>query len=231
MWGSAGEVVRAIMATTVLPESTPTLPPAEPAARDVFFRLDLSRGAPYAWHEYARKAAWRIVQRTIFRVGRPRFRVALLRAFGADIHPTAHFMGTVRVHHPWLLRVGRYSSVGDRVQIYNLGPIVIGEHTSISQNVHLCAGTHDYKNPTMPLIRSPITIGSGVWICADAFIGPGVRVGDNSVVAARAVVVGDVVPGVIVRGNPAKTLKDRPMPGRSDGSEAGAGKGPGGGTG
>ena len=202
------------------PPVAPALPPREPVASGVFFRLDLSRGAPYPGHEYVRKALWRLVQGTIFRVARPGQRTWLLRLFGADVHPTAHFRGTVRVHHPWLLRVGRYSSLGENVEVYNLGPVVIGEQTSISQNVHLCAGTHDYKSPSMALIRSPITIGSGVWVCADAFIGPGVRVGDNSVVAARAVVVGDVDAGVIVGGNPARMVKQRPMPDRSEAAAA-----------
>ncbi len=198
------------------PPARTTLPPREGAPARVFFRLDLSRGAPYSGGEYVKKALWRVVQGTLFRVARPRWRAKLLNLFGAEIDATAHFRGTVRVHHPWLLRVGRYSSLGDGVQVYNLGPVVVGEHTSISQGVHLCAGTHDYKQPSMPLVRSAIVIGSGVWVCADAFIGPGVRVGDNSVVAARAVVVGDVEAGVIVGGNPARMVKPRPMPNRSE---------------
>src|SRR5947207_2084643 len=107
----------------------PVLPPPEPPPAKVFFQLDLSRGAPYGPGEYWRKAAWRVVQRTVFRVATPPWRARLLRLFGADMHPTAHVRGTVRVHHPWLLRMGRYSNLGENVQVYNLGPIVIGEHT------------------------------------------------------------------------------------------------------
>lgn len=190
--------------------SSPALPPPEAPPDQVFFRLDLSRGAPYPRSEYIRKALWRLVQATIFPVARPRWRVKLLRLFGADLHPTAHFRGSVRIHHPWLLRVGQYSSLGENVEVYNLGPIVIGEHTSISQNVHLCAGSHDWRDPTMPLLRSSITIGSGVWICADAFVGPDVRIGHNSLVAARAVVVKSVPDRTVVGGNPAKFIAARP---------------------
>jgi putative colanic acid biosynthesis acetyltransferase WcaF len=75
----------------------------------------------------------------------------------------------------------------------------------------VCAGTHDYTKPNLPLERPPIAIGSGVWIAAGAFIGPGVTVGDNTVVGARAVVMSDVEPGVVVAGNPAKVIKQRPM--------------------
>ncbi|HZK80265.1 MAG TPA: type B chloramphenicol O-acetyltransferase, partial [Humisphaera sp.] len=60
-------------------------------------------------------------------------------------------------------------------------------------------------------LRPSITIGSGVWICAGAFIGPGVTIGDNSIVGARAVVTRDIPPGMIVAGNPARVIKPRPM--------------------
>jgi acetyltransferase-like isoleucine patch superfamily enzyme len=73
-------------------------------------------------------------------------------------------------------------------------------------------GTHDYTRPEPPLLRSPITIGSGVWVCADAFMGPGVTIGDDSVVGARAVVVRDAPPGVVAAGNPARVTRRRPAP-------------------
>jgi putative colanic acid biosynthesis acetyltransferase WcaF len=129
--------------------------------------------------------------------------------FGAKVAATAKIRATVRVIHPWLLTVGEHSSIGDRVRVYNLGELTIGSQTSISQDVHLCGGTHNYRDPALPLVRSPITIGSGVWICADAFIGPGVRVGNNAVVGARAVVVKDVADGIVVAGNPARRIGDR----------------------
>jgi len=55
----------------------------------------------------------------------------------------------------------------------------------------------------MDLIKAPIRIGDGAWVCADVFIGPGVKVGRGAVVGARAVVVKDVADGVVVAGNPA----------------------------
>ncbi|MBX3365139.1 MAG: putative colanic acid biosynthesis acetyltransferase [Phycisphaeraceae bacterium] len=120
--------------------------------------------------------------------------------------------------------MGAYSTLADNVEVYNLGPIDIGDHTVISQNVHLCNGTHDYKDPSLPLLRPNMTIGSGVWVCADAFVGPGVTIGDNSLVGARAVVTKDVPAGVIVGGNPARVLKPRPLGGmpscRRDSEEA-----------
>jgi len=47
------------------------------------------------------------------------------------------------------------------------------------------------------------------WICTDAFIGPGVTVGEGSIAGARAVVVKDVPAWTITAGNPAKFIKKR----------------------
>ena len=59
------------------------------------------------------------------------------------------------------------------------------------------------------MVLKPIQIGAGVWIAADAFIGPAVTIGDNAVVAARAVVVKEVQRNEVVGGNPAKHIKFR----------------------
>ncbi len=61
----------------------------------------------------------------------------------------------------------------------------------------------------MPLLAAPIVIGDRAWVAAAAYIGPGVAVGADSVVGARATVVHDVVPGEIVAGNPARRIRMR----------------------
>ncbi len=94
-----------------------------------------------------------------------------------------------------------------------LGSPMIGSSLTISQRAHLCAGTHDYTDPAMPLLKPPIVIEDDAWICADAFVGPGVTVGQGAVVGARAVVVKDVPPWTIVAGNPARIVKRRALSG------------------
>ncbi len=189
--------------------------------RGVFQRLDTCAAFPYSKSEYARKVLWIVVYQILIRhsPGRlARWRRFWLRLFGAQIAPTCNIRPTARVRHPWLLTMGDYSTLADNVEAYNLGPIIIGEHTVISQNAHLCNGTHDYKDPALPLLRPTMTLGSGVWVCADAFIGPGVSIGDNALVGARAVVTRDVPADMIVAGNPAKVIRPRfdDKPGGSD---------------
>ena len=135
----------------------------------------------------------------------------ILRLFGAKvgrgviIHPSAEIL------FPWQVILHDHCVVGAKVKLYSIGTIQIGEHSVISQHAHLCAGTHDYADPLMPLIRSNICIGSGCWICTEAFIGPSVEIGDRTIVGARAVVVSNLPSGMVCAGNPCRPIKPRIM--------------------
>jgi putative colanic acid biosynthesis acetyltransferase WcaF len=180
----------------------------------IFQTLDRTARFPYARSEYVRRLAWNLVQASLFRIPLPRayaWRRMLLKLFGARLGKAAAIGATTRIMHPWLLTMGDWSNIAGGTIVYNLGTVTIGDHTVISQDAYLCAGTHDYTQPTLPLLREPITIGSGVWIAAGAFIGPGVTIGDNSVVGARAVAMKDVPSGVVVAGNPARVIRQREM--------------------
>ncbi len=190
--------------------------PTNKSAGEIFQRLDLCVGYPYTVQEYAKRSAWEWVHRLCVRTSPNRaygWRRFWLKRFGAQMGQSSAIRPNTRVLHPWLLEMGDMSILSDGVTVYNLGQVTIGRHTVVSQDVYLCAGTHDHTRPELPLKREPITIGHGVWICAGAFIGPGVSIGDNSVVGARAVVTKDVPPGVVVGGNPAKVIKPREMGG------------------
>lgn len=132
----------------------------------------------------------------------------ILRLFGAKVHNKANIYASVKIWAPWNLEVDEYSCLGPHVDCYNQGKITIGKHTIVSQKGYLCASSHDYTKKEFPLILKPISIGNGVWIAADAFIGPSVTIGHNAVVAARAVVIKNVENNTIVGGNPAKLIKD-----------------------
>ncbi len=137
------------------------------------------------------------------------WRRMLLRAFGAKVEAHVHVFPTVLITIPWSLNLGAQCAVGDRAILYALGPITIGPRATISQGAHLCAGTHDWRDPAFPLVKTPIEIGAGAWVCADAFIGPNVSIGEGAIVGARAVVTKNVAPGTIVAGNPAREIGKR----------------------
>jgi len=169
--------------------------------------------SPYSLRAKIARVLWGFVQATVF-VGSfhnwYRFRRWLLVCFGAKLHPTVRIRRTVRIEIPWNLTMGAESSAGDRAILYCLGPVTIGDRVMISQNVHICAGSHDYTLKAMPLLRPPIIVEDDVWIAADAFVGPAVRIGEGAILSSRACVMRDVEPWSIYAGNPAKLIKPRP---------------------
>ena len=138
-----------------------------------------------------------------------KLRIALLRLFGAKISYKAYVYPDVKIWAPWNLEMDEYSTLARGVICYNIGAIKIGNKAVISQSVHLCTGTHDYRNPSFPLFSRPITICASAWICADAFIGPGVTVGEGAILAAAGVTHNDLIAWIIYSGNPATILKAR----------------------
>lgn len=133
----------------------------------------------------------------------------LLRLFGAKIGKNVQINPSAKVFIPWNLEIGDWSAIGFDVLIYNLGVLKIGEKVTLSHKSHICGGTHDYCEESLPLIKSDITIEGGAWVCAEAFVGPGVTVGEGSVLAARGVAVKDLESWSVYGGNPAKLIKER----------------------
>ena len=215
----------------ILPHPAPVAPPqppAVPAASAPVIRSVAAAPAmksPAAAHsrrtanippwkpmEYIKRALWMIVRASLFRLsfhnwyGWRRF---LLRLFGARIASGVRVRPTAMIEIPWTLDIGENAVIGDYAIIYSLGKISIGRAATISQYAHLCAGTHDYTKRRFPLLKPPIVIGEEAWIAADAFIGPGVTVGDRAVVGARATVFKNVAPDQVVVGPDATILKRR----------------------
>jgi len=172
----------------------------------------------YAPGEMVRRVLWMLLGRPLFAWSpRPFFgwRRFVLRRFGAEIGTGVNIYPSATIYFPWNLTVGDWSAVGEHAMIYNLGPITIGAQVTVSQNAHLCAGTHDHTDPAMPLLKPPITVEDQAWICADAFVGPRVTVGEGAIVGARAVAVKDVEAWSIVGGNPARAIGTRSLRGET----------------
>lgn len=170
------------------------------------------RARKWSRQELLTRAIWELLRGPLFGwTPRPlwSWRVAVLRLFGARIGREVHLHPSVRIDVPFNLSIGDYTAVGDRAILYALGPITIGTRVTISQGAHLCAGTHDFRRATMPLVKSRISIGDEAWICTDAFVGPDVTVGERAIVGARAVAVRNVAADSIVAGNPARVVSHR----------------------
>jgi len=159
------------------------------------------------------RVLWNICYWTLFRpFGTSVFRSwrnFLLRVFGATLASSVNIYASAKIWAPWNLEMGDYSSLGRQVDCYNQGKISIGANTSISQKVYLCASSHDISDFRHSLILKPIVVKDQVWVAADAFIGPGVTIGEGAVVGARSAVFKDVEPWTVVGGNRAKFIKKR----------------------
>ena len=106
-------------------------------------------------------------------------------------------------------RIGRNVFVNQNCTFYDLGGLAIGDDVMIGPNVSLITSGHPVEPSRRRdfVVAKPIVIERNVWIGAGATIVGGVTVGENSVVAAGAVVTRDVAPNVLVGGNPAAVIR------------------------
>ena len=179
--------------------------------------------SPHSLKHRLGRVLWAIVYRLLFRLSlKPmhRWRVLLLKLFGADVSWRARVHCRTKIWAPWNLRMEDYATLADDVDCYCVAPISIGAHTTVSQYSYLCAATHDFEHPNFILVPRAITIGRECWVAADVFVGPGVTIGDGAVVGARSGVFSDLPPWMVCAGTPARPLRDRVIATDSDSSRA-----------
>jgi putative colanic acid biosynthesis acetyltransferase WcaF len=181
--------------------------------------LQANRAADkYSRAEQLRRIAWSLGRWLIRLSPRPCFawRRLVMRLFGARVGQHVHVYPSTHLYMPWNVQIGDWSALGEDVFVYSLGKVTIGQRVTVSYRAHICAGTHDFTDPTLRLLKPPVTLADDVWIGTDAFIGPGVSLGRGVIVGARAVVVKNVDPMLIVVGHPAHSVGRRGTPACAD---------------
>ena len=176
----------------------------------------LEGGASFSLGNRLFRVLWNVVWLVLARFTPPPlhgWRRLILRSFGARIGPGARVHASVSIWSPRNLTLGANTLIGPEVLLYNQGHITIGAHTVISQRAHLCASSHDVSDPHFQLVLRPIEIGERCWVAAEAFVGPGVTMGDRAVLAARGALFGRAEADSIYSGNPARLLKPRVLRG------------------
>ena len=134
------------------------------------------------------------------------WRLAILKVFGAKIYGLPFVDGSVRIQIPWHLKLHHRACLGEKVNAYSIGYIEVKEGATVAQESYLCTGTHDFKSPTMQLISRDIIIGKNAFIGARAMVLPGVKISNNSIVGAQAVVTKNIPNNEVFAGNPAKKI-------------------------
>ena len=171
-----------------------------------------AQSAPFALSLKLRMRLWGFIQATLFRwsPGFLRgFRRGMLRAFGATLASTASIHNKARIDCPWNLQMGNCASIGEDAWIYSLDKVTLGDFACVGQRSVLLTGTHNFSDPTFPLVTKPITVGYGAWIAVGVTILPGVKIGALSVVGAGSVVTKDTPEQMVCAGNPCKPIKRR----------------------
>lgn len=156
--------------------------------------------------------SWGIVYATLFRPSlRPLhgWRRLLLRAFGAKVGSHTHIYPRARIWAPWNLTCGDYACIGDGAVIYNPQPVVLGTRCIVSQDAYICGATHDYNDPTFPLVSAPIVLGAYSWVCARATVQCGVTLEEGAVLALGAVATRDIESWSVYGGVPARRITCR----------------------
>lgn len=107
------------------------------------------------------------------------------------------------------IRIGHKVFINQCCTLYDMGGVTIGDRVLVGPNVNIITTGH----PVDPAQRrayvegKPIAIEANVWIATAATILGGVTIGENSVVAAGAVVTKSVPANSFVAGVPAKVIR------------------------
>lgn len=177
------------------------------------YKIDLMRSVtPWDRKTKVRRGIWQYLVKPFYRLipgKRSRLRIAILRAMGARIGENCLIQQRVDILIPWNLVMDDCVVLAHDVCVLNFTTVTIHSMTVISQNAHLCTGSHDYTHPYFPLVFKPIVIGAESWIASGAFIAPGVEIGRGCVVGANSVVTRNMPEWQVCAGNPCRPLKKR----------------------
>ena len=169
-------------------------------------------GASFSWGNRLVRVVWGMAWLVFARFTPPplhAWRRLVLRAFGARVGRGARVHASVAIWLPRNLELGEQVLIGPGAHLYNQGTITIGAWSVISQRAHLCASTHRVDDPDFQLECRPIVLGERCWVATEAFVGPGVTMGDGAVLGARAALFEDAAADGIFRGNPASLVRQR----------------------
>lgn len=189
---------------------------ASPLSHIYMFMLTLERHTPghVTKSIKMKRVVWNVAAALLFRpfitpVFR-KWRLLLLRLFGAQVEWDANVYASVKIWAPWRLRMGHRTCLGPEVICYNQDWVVLEDDAIVSQYSYLCTAGHDTSHANTAdegLITAPIVLRNGAWIGSRAFVGMGVEIGKGAVVGATASVYKNVEPWTVMGGNPAKVLK------------------------
>ena len=160
----------------------------------------------------AKRVLWNIIYIVFIKYSPVMFRkwrIFWYKLFGSKFYGRVNIYPKAIVWAPWNLEMHDRSCIANHVNIYSQSKITVGSRTLISQGAYICSGTHNFESTFFDLVSKPIVICDDVWICAEAFVGPGVTINDGVVLGARSVAFKDLSAWSVFAGNPATKIRDR----------------------
>lgn len=128
----------------------------------------------------------------------------------ARIEPGAIIREKVEIGEGAVIMMGAIINIGAVIgpgTMIDMGA-VLGGRATVGANCHIGAGAV-LAGVVEPASASPVIVGDGALVGANAVVIEGVRIGRNAVVAAGAVVIEDVPENAVAAGNPARVVKQK----------------------
>ncbi len=155
---------------------------------------------------------WYVISLVVFESGLfpiYRFKIGVLRLFGARIGSGVVIKPKVYIKYPWHLEIGNDVWIGEGVRIDNLALVKMGSNVCVSQNVFLLTGNHNYRSDGFELMTGKITIEDQVWVGASSIVCPNAVLTKGCVITVGSFISGTTNANRVYRGNPAIDIKPR----------------------
>src|SRR5581483_4729693 len=146
-------------------------------------------------------------------------RTRLYRKIGFAIGTDSFIMGNVLVSGSMenmynQLSLGRRCCVSNHVTVNLDAPLIVGDDVTIGPYVRIYTGTHvlgpGSRRCLPAVVGKPVQIGDGCWLGIGVTVLPGTKLGRGCVVAAGAVVSGEIPANSYVEGIPARVVRELP---------------------
>ncbi len=112
------------------------------------------------------------------------------------------------------IEIGEGCFLNRNVMLAALDRIEIGDHVMFANNCFVGDADHRFDDPDVPVTwqgfssNGPVRIGSNCWFGVNSVVTSGVEIGERCVIGANSVVTGDLPPGVIAAGSPARVIRE-----------------------